>query len=477
MDPLVEGPRLEALWDQINTLLVLLSRTVVQRQLIAFGLVVLLTWLVSDWLKRWLDQRLSRAEEASTEFSIRRRLIRLLRGLEYTLFPLMGLLFCQLAVTLFQGNDWHSGLIVQLLPIFWLLLIYRAMIGLAFTFFDDERTAAYRKHFVRPLFTIFIIIVLVNNFSGALALGDIELLSWSGVVISIASVLTAAFILYFAFSLAWLLRDILALTLPSRVAGGKAIADTLISVGYYAVIAIGILSAVSALGFNLESLTIIAGGISVGIGFGLQDLVNNFVSGVMLLAERTVRPGDVIEVGGQRGIVERMRFRSTMLRRVDNIEVIVPNKTLLSSAFSTYTKSDRIIRRVVTIGVSYDSDPTQVRDLLVKIAESHGQVLKKPPPFVFFADFGPSSLDFQLAVFIDDPTAELKVLSDLRFMIWNTFAKHDIEIPFPQQDVHLYTKKGADFAPEEGVPDAEIIRRETTTNPDPSIPHTKEKTG
>ncbi len=436
---MTEDPRFETVWDQINTLLVLLSRIVVQRQLIAFGLVVLCAWLVSDWLKRRIDRWLNKIEKINTDFPIRKRLIRALRGVEYTLFPLLGLSLCQLALMLFRSYGWHSGLIVQMIPIVWLLLLYRTMIGLAFTFFDDERTAAYQKHFVRPLFIIFVILLLVNNLSGALALGDIELISWSGVVITAASVLTALFVFYLALSLAWFLRDILSITLPSRMGDRSAVADTLIAVAYYAVIAIGILIAVSVLGFNLASLTIIAGGISVGIGFGMQDLVNNFVSGVMLLAERTVRPGDVIEINGQRGVVERMRFRSTMLRRVDNIEVVVPNKSLLASAFSTYTQSDRIIRRVVKIGVSYDSNPTQVRDLLVEIANSHGQVLKKPPPFVFFTDFGPSSLDFQLAVYIDDPTAELKVLSDLRFMIWNTFAKQGIEIPFPQQDVHLYT--------------------------------------
>ncbi|MCB0110041.1 MAG: mechanosensitive ion channel, partial [Caldilineaceae bacterium] len=166
-------------------------------------------------------------------------------------------------------------------------------------------------------------------------------------------------------------------------------------------------------------------------------LVANFISGILLLFERTVRPGDMIEVGGQKGVVDKLRMRSTVIRTFDNTEIFVPNKNLLTSSFTAYTQTDRVVRRLLDIGVSYNSDPTQVRNILLEVANRHGLVLKKPEPLVFFLGFGASSLNFQLAIWVDDPSHGLRVTSDLFFMIWNEFEKYDIEIPFPQQDLHL----------------------------------------
>jgi small-conductance mechanosensitive channel len=169
----------------------------------------------------------------------------------------------------------------------------------------------------------------------------------------------------------------------------------------------------------------------------LQELVANFISGILLLFERTVRPGDMIEVSGATGIVDKLRMRSTVIRTPDNTEIFVPNKNLLTSTFTAYTQTDRVVRRLLTVGVSYNSDPTEVRTILQDVAHRHGLVLKKPEPLVFFMGFGGSSLNFQLAVWVDDPMTGLRVSSDLYFMIWNEFEKYGIEIPFPQQDLHL----------------------------------------
>ena len=118
------------------------------------------------------------------------------------------------------------------------------------------------------------------------------------------------------------------------------------------------MAALSTLGFNLSALALIGGGLSVGIGFGLQELIANFISGILLLFEQSLRLGDIIEVDGQRGTVSQLRMRATVLRTIDNVEVFVPNKTLLTSTVATYTHSDRVVRRIIPVGVSYGSDPT-----------------------------------------------------------------------------------------------------------------------
>ena len=166
-------------------------------------------------------------------------------------------------------------------------------------------------------------------------------------------------------------------------------------------------------------------------------MIANFISGILLVFEQTLRPGDVVEVGGQRGTVSQMRMRATVLRNVDNVEIFVPNKTLLTSTVAAYTFSDRVVRRVISVGVSYDSNPTQVRDILLDVAKSHGLVMTDPAPAVFFTAFGESSLNFDLAVWISDSARALEVVSDLHFAIFSQFTKHDIEIPFPQRDLRL----------------------------------------
>ncbi len=163
-------------------------------------------------------------------------------------------------------------------------------------------------------------------------------------------------------------------------------------------------------------------------GFGLQELVANFVSGILLLFDRTLRPGDVIEIGGHRGVIDQLRMRATVMRTVDNVEVFVPNKSLLTSTMITYTQTDRVVRGILTIGVSHKNQPTIVRDLLLSVATRHGQVLKKPEPVVLFLGFAASRLDFELTIWTDDPMNALRVTSDLYFMIWSEFEKHHIEI-------------------------------------------------
>ena len=187
----------------------------------------------------------------------------------------------------------------------------------------------------------------------------------------------------------------------------------------------------------MTTLALISGGLSVGIGFGLQEIVANFISGIVLLFEQSLRPGDVVSMENEMGIVKSLGIRATTVRTLDNVEVIVPNQAFLTSAVTTYTKSDRIVRVKIPVGVSFGSDPKEIREVLLTIARQHHLVQEKPEPAVRFIGFGDSSIDFQLEIWLDDPMLAMTIKSDLRFMIWKAFAKRNIEIPFPQRDLHL----------------------------------------
>lgn len=193
----------------------------------------------------------------------------------------------------------------------------------------------------------------------------------------------------------------------------------------------------NTLGLDLSTFALIGGGLSVGIGFGLQQIVANFISGILLLFEQSLRPGDVIEINDQLGTVEKLSVRATVVRTNDNIEMIIPNEQFLTNSVTTYTKTSRLVRISVQLGVGYDSDPHLVRRVLLETAVLHELVEQNPAPAVFLTAFGDSSLNFRLAVWTRQPRQIPRIRSDLFFLIWDAFQQHNITIPFPQRDLNL----------------------------------------
>ncbi|MCB1501258.1 MAG: mechanosensitive ion channel family protein [Bauldia sp.] len=201
-----------------------------------------------------------------------------------------------------------------------------------------------------------------------------------------------------------------------------------------------ILAALLALGYagiDLANIALVAGALSVGIGFGLQSIVNNFVSGLILLAERPIRAGDWIQVGSDEGTVKRISVRATEIETFDRASVIIPNSSLISGVVKNWYLRDNSGRTMVSVGVGYGSDPEKVRDILLDIADKNEKVLKFPKPFVIFQDFGDSALVFQLYVYLASIANGLTVRSEVRFEILRRLREAGIEIPFPQRDINL----------------------------------------
>jgi potassium efflux system protein len=205
----------------------------------------------------------------------------------------------------------------------------------------------------------------------------------------------------------------------------------------YVTFVIAALIGVSYAGVDLSKLAIVAGALSVGIGFGLQNIVSNFVSGLILLFEQPIRTGDYINVSGSEGIVRRMRIRATEIETGDRETIIMPNSNLLSNPVRNRNLRSRASRVVLPVSVAYGSNPEQVRDLLLQAAAAHPGIAKIPAAVVLFTNFGASSLDFELQAPINDADAKGGIASDLRFAITRAFGDAGIEMPFPQQDVHI----------------------------------------
>ena len=206
--------------------------------------------------------------------------------------------------------------------------------------------------------------------------------------------------------------------------------------GYVGTI-VAVALAFSVVGLDLQNFAIVAGALSVGVGFGLQSIVNNFVSGLILLAERPIKSGDLIEIGAEKGFVRKINVRSTEIETFDRASLIVPNSALISGNVKNWMHRDLTGRCVVNVGVAYDADPAQIRAILLGCAEAHEKVLSFPAPVAYFMNFGTDALEFRLVCTVGNVTDAFAVESDLRFAIMEQLREQGIEIPFAQRDINI----------------------------------------
>ncbi|MFN7676983.1 MAG: mechanosensitive ion channel family protein [Cyanobacteriota bacterium] len=388
----------------------MLGRGPVVIQGIAVPLVLALVWL--------LARRGGRTSLLSRP-SWRRGLALLLLAAFAALLALLGQPFALLAILTGLIGGWHAlDLVRRLLE----------------PHIEARPLQVLNTRLLRPLYLVAALMLLVRLVDNPLVLGLIPMGQTMGSNVNLGSLLRALLLLYVLVmgmepptaAMAWLAQRFLGISDGSR----RAMAVIL----HYAVVGLGLVWILDRLGVNRTALVAVAGGLSVGVGFGIKEVVSNFVSGLWLLIEGSVRPGDVLIIDGEACQVRRLGPRAaTLWRDRDNAELLIPNQTFFTNATITYTHTDSLRRCQVPVGAAYHHPPAEVITLLERTAAGVRGVLREPPPQAFLLSYGDSAVQYAVRFWIASALDHTSISSAVQQAIWQAFRDHAIEIPYPHQ--------------------------------------------
>ncbi len=287
----------------------------------------------------------------------------------------------------------------------------------------------------------FAIIIIIPIYFGERAWLFDQLFEIGGSGISLFLIFMALFIVIFAYRFSMIFKRYILRNVYEKYQLEKGTRFTLNSVFHYLIMFLAVFISLSTLGINLSTLTVFASIVGVGIGFGMQNIASNFISGLIILFERPIKVGDRVLIEEIIGDVVQIKMRATIVKTLDNEHIIIPNSFFLEDKVMNRSAEDPRLRLRVNFGVSYSSDVFHVRDVALRVADlvavEFPEVLKDPEPAVGFLEYGESSLDFVLLIWIINPQNEMKIKSSTRFMLFKVFQEEGIEIPFPQRDLHI----------------------------------------
>jgi small-conductance mechanosensitive channel len=424
--------------DQILIAENVLARPAVQIQLVGIAVSIGVSWLVSKWLWIQLSRRFPQLRHLD---AIKSRLSWENYGaalVRYLLTPTLSLIAVNSLRSWFLRQGWLAGFLADGIKLLWAWGLFRFFLICLYALFPANAVSRYRQSFFTPLFWLFATGTVLNLFVNLPQILQVPLIKLFGELVTLEEIFITIFGLYFWCVGTSLLQKLIFRLLSSGMGQDFSANQALSLILRYFLIGLGIVLIFGYVGVSPTALAAITGGLSVGIGFGLKEVISNFISGILLLFEGALKPGDILSINGDMNEVKRLGVRATTVRSTrDNSEQIIPNQTFFTQNVTTFTGSDRLVYRSLTVGASYECDPQKVLDVLLQVARQHPRVLKVPSPLAFFIGFGESSLDFELKFWLDDPLIGKTITSELGCAIWRAFAEKDIEIPFPQRDLHI----------------------------------------
>ena len=449
---------------QSSGLLILLRMT---------GAFIMVVWT----LKTWRDVNFYMLQSPGEDDQDRKQLIRLLTA-KYGLLLISGIsLMLDMTGYELLASHWVLSWIKSLVIFFWWTIFFHQL--LEWDLYYREQSHTRTEEFMYDDYPVQWLIIRAGQFFWMVTLLIVLLLIWGdpqtvlghlyrvlAVPLSIGSMqfsflgaIFAGLVLIFTYALVRIWKWLFQNKFLSRSGMAQGLQESITTISAYIIWAIGLLIALHVFGLNTASLAVAFGALGIGIGFGLQNIVNNFISGIILLFERPIQVGDDVEVNGTWARVRKINVRSTVVQTYDNASLIIPNADLISNQVTNWSFKDKRIRRKITVGVAYGSDIELVRTILLQIAQDAPNVLRYPRPDVIFTDFGDSALIFVLRLWTDIDNM-LVVDTDIRFRIDKHFKENNIEISFPQRDIHIRSIEGAEpffptKAPAPQTPDQE----------------------
>jgi len=384
---------------------------------------------------RTVGQGLAARAEEGDEYTVR---YLALKTLQRILFPISMLLGVLAGRALLQFQDSPVTLLDLAVPLLVSLASIRFLIYfLRKTFRPGPAVKAWEN-----LIATSIWIVVALHLLGWL---PAVLKGLDGMAMQVGSTrisLLATLKLALALALLWLLAQWLGRVIENRISRAEYVNAgmqvALVKLSKFVLLVLVFLLALDTVGIDLTALTVFGGALGVGLGFGLQRIASNFISGFIVLFDRSIRPGDVITIDNKLGWVQELRARYVVVMDRDGVERLIPNETLITNEVINWSYSDRNVRMKIPVSISYDNDPEQALALLAEAAKANPRVLADPPPTTRLMAFGDSGVDLELRVWIQDPEAGLgSVRSDINLAIWRAFKDAGIVIPYPQRDLHI----------------------------------------
>jgi potassium-dependent mechanosensitive channel len=367
-------------------------------------------------LRRFLIRRLPKRSRGTT-----RRLLFILRRI---FAPLVSVIVLY-AIRLFYSRSGRVyGLLDEFIIVAWVLLAYRFVVAVLYAYLPDRAVKNYHRRLLTPIFILFAVGWLLRTIVPPLEFLALPVFRFFGASFTAGSLLIPTLGLYLWIMTTLALETIFRAIFSRRRLTDRGSLEAGLTLGRYALIIVGIAIALRSAGLNQTTVGFITGGLSVGIGIGLQGIISNFVSGLILLFERSIRPGDVVDVGGTIGTVNKLSIRSTEVRVGNRKDIIIPNNTLLTSNVVTYTRNDRTVLVDVAVTITKGDDLKRAMEVLLDIARKHPKVLRNPQPNVTVASISESNIKLSLNVWVADLNFGVK--NDLYVKVWEAFREEKI---------------------------------------------------
>jgi len=386
-------------------------------------------------VQRTLSQSLTEQSEQSADYSLRRMALKTVQRILFPLSMLLGVLAGRALLLIWS----HPVNLLNLaVPLLTSMAAIRIVVYLLRKTFRPGPAVKAWENLIAASVWIIVALHLLGWLPAVLEALDSLSMQMGQTRISVLA--TGKLILSVA--LLWVLALWLAALFENRISQAQYINVSmrvaLVKLSKFVLLVVAFLLALNAVGIDLTALAVFGGALGVGLGFGLQRIASNFISGFIVLFDRSIRPGDVITIDNTFGWVQELHARYVVVRDRDGVERLIPNETLITTEVINWSYTDRNVRLKIPVSISYDNDPEQAMDLMMEAAKTSARVLADPPPAARLMAFGDNGIELQLRVWIQDPEAGLaNVRSDVNVAIWRLFKQAGIVIPYPQRDLHI----------------------------------------